>query len=88
MAEEKKVQIEVVKDFKFAHRGCDVVEYKAGAAVEVSEDCAALAIAEKWAKPAGKAKKAAPENKDARGPDEDKAAPAEADPATASDTTE
>ena len=64
MAEEKKVTIEVIADFKYAHRGCAVVEYKAGEVVETSEDCAELAIAEKWAK-SGKALKAAPENKDA-----------------------
>ena len=29
--------IEVTKDFKFAHRGCDVVEYKAGDVIEVRQ---------------------------------------------------
>lgn len=57
--------IEVTKDFKFAHRGCDVVEYKAG---DVIEDPAAdlydVATKNKWAKEP-KAKSAAPENKDA-----------------------
>lgn len=65
MSEEKMVSIEVVKSFRFAHRGCDVVEYHAGDAVNVSEECAGIAIGEKWAKPAGKAKKEAPENKNA-----------------------
>lgn len=60
MAEEKKVEIVVVKNFKFAHRGCDVVEYKASAEpIEVTERCAEVAIAEKWAKPMSKGKKAA-----------------------------
>lgn len=50
MTESKLVEIEVIKDFKYAHRGCDVREYVAGSTVEVSEDCAELAIKEKWAK--------------------------------------
>lgn len=57
--------IEVTKDFKFAHRGCDVIEYKVG---DVIEDPAAdlydVATKNKWAKEA-KAKPAAKENKDA-----------------------
>lgn len=70
MSEEKKVEIEVERSFKFAHRGCDVVEYRAGETVEVSERCAEVAIAEKWAKPASgkqgaKARARAPENKNA-----------------------
>lgn len=78
MSEAKKVAIEVVKDFKFAHRGCDVVEYQAGESVEVSERCAEVAIAEKWAKPAGggkkgaKAKAGAPEDKNAGAAPENK----------------
>lgn len=76
MSEENTVSIEVVKDFKFAHRGCDVVEYQAGATVEVSPRCAEIALGEKWAKPvkAGKAKAEAPENKDAGAAPENKAA--------------
>lgn len=70
MTEEKKVTIEVVKDFKFAHRGCDVVEYTAGETVDVSERCAEIALAEKWAKQ-GKARRAA-ENKDAGSAPENK----------------
>lgn len=52
--------IEITKDFKFAHRGCDVVEYKAG---DVIADPAAelfeVAIKNRWAK----ASKAKPESK-------------------------
>jgi hypothetical protein len=76
MTEEKKITIEVVKTFKFAHRGCDVVEYPAGETVEVSERCAEVALGEKWARPvkSGKAKAEAPENKDAGATPENKAA--------------
>lgn len=73
MTEEKKVTIEVVKAFKFAHRGCDIVEYPAGAVIEVTERCAEVALAEKWARPV-KAKKEAPENKDSGPAPENKAA--------------
>lgn len=57
---EKQVTIEVIKPFRFAYRGCDVVEYATGEHA-VSERCAEVAIAEGWAK----AKGSAPENKDA-----------------------
>lgn len=60
MSEQKKVTIEVVKGFKFAHRGCEVVDYTKGQTVEVEQECADLAISEKWAK----ASKAAPETKE------------------------
>lgn len=73
MSEEKKVAIEVVQDFRFAHRGCDVVDYRKGETVEVSERCAEVALEEKWAKPVGKAKKVATENKDADSAPENKA---------------
>lgn len=43
-------QIEVIKDFKFAHRGVEVVEYQVGEVVEVSDRCAEVALAEKWAR--------------------------------------
>jgi len=57
--------IEVTKDFKFAHRGCDVVEYQAGDVIEdPAADLYEVAIKNKWAKES-KAKPAAPENKDA-----------------------
>lgn len=58
-------QIEVTKDFSFAHRGVDVVDYRAGDVVEVSDRCAEVALAEKWAKQprANKAHASAPETK-------------------------
>jgi hypothetical protein len=61
----KKIAIEVIRDFKFAHRGCEVIEYTAGQTADVTERCAEIALGEKWAKPAktGKAKAEAPENK-------------------------
>lgn len=66
------MQIEIIKSFAFAYGGTDVVHYTAGETVDVSDECAELAIAEGWAsapgvkaaKPAAnKARKAAPENK-------------------------
>ena len=59
---EKKITLKVVKDFRFAHGGHRVVEYKKGEIVEVEADCAEVALEEKWAE---KSKAAAPENKDA-----------------------
>lgn len=59
---EKKVTLKVVKDFRFAHGGHRVVEYKKGEIVEVEPECAEVALEEKWAE---KSKAAAPENKDA-----------------------
>lgn len=46
-------KIKVLSDFKFAERGVEVIEYTAGVeVVEVSEECAKVAFAEKWAEPA------------------------------------
>lgn len=62
-----KKTIEVTEDFKFAHRGCDIVEYKNGDVVEADADLFEVAIKNKWAKES-KAKavaQKAPENKDA-----------------------
>lgn len=57
--------IEVTKGFKFAHRGCDVVEFQAGDVIEEpSDELYEVATKNKWAKEA-KAKPAAKENKDA-----------------------
>ena len=56
MSEQDKVSIEVVEAFKFAHRGCDVVEYPVGV-MDVEPEVAELAIREKWAKKASKPKK-------------------------------
>ena len=69
MSEQKKVIIEIIETFKFAYRGCEVVEYVKGDVVEVSEEVAELAKAEKWAKAT---KKEAPENKDAGNAPENK----------------
>lgn len=80
--------IEVLKDFKFAHRGCDVREYVKGDIVTLEDEAADIALGEKWAKPiktkaekADKAIPAAPENKDA-------ASAAESAPETASGDTD
>lgn len=75
MSEQKKETLEVVKDFKYAYRGCDVVEYKAGETVELTEEVAELAKAEKWVKKPGK--KSAPENKDQGSAPESKSVPEE-----------
>lgn len=57
--------IEVTKDFKFAHRGCEVVEYKAGDVIaDPAPDLFEIATKNKWAMES-KAKAAAPKNKDA-----------------------
>lgn len=69
----KTQDIEIIKDFKFAHRGCDVVEYKAGAVVPADDELTKIATDNKWAKVAAKAKKAASENKDAGPAPENKA---------------
>jgi hypothetical protein len=42
-------KITVIKDFKFAERGLFVTEYAAGETYEVSDECAEVALAEKWA---------------------------------------
>lgn len=64
--------IEVTKDFKFAHRGCDVVEYKTGEVIAApAADLYDVATKNKWAKES-KAKTTAPENKDAGNAPEDK----------------
>jgi pseudouridine-5'-phosphate glycosidase len=67
------MQMQILKSFAFAYGGTDVVHYTAGETVDVSTECAELAIAEGWAAPddgakaakpaANKARKAAPENK-------------------------
>lgn len=72
MSEQKTETLEVVKDFKYAYRGCDVVEYKAGQTVELTDEVAELAKAEKWAKKPGK--KAPAENKDLGAAPENKSA--------------
>lgn len=50
MSDSEKVTIEVVSDFKYAYRGCDVVEYTRGSTVAVAKEVAELALREKWVK--------------------------------------
>jgi len=65
--------IEIIKGFKFAHRGCDVTEYSVGDVIEnPSDDLYDIALKNKWAKDV-KAKSAAPENKAAGEAPESKA---------------
>jgi hypothetical protein len=42
--------IEVIKTFAFAEQGIYVTEYEAGQVAEVSDECAEIAVNEKWAK--------------------------------------
>lgn len=77
----------VKKPFKFAHEGIRVQEFEPSTeAVEVSDECAAVALEEGWAKvPGERSKRAipeAPENKDRSAGSEEQAP---ADP-TASDS--
>ena len=73
-------KIIVDQPFKFAHHGYQVEEFAAGELpVETTDECAQLAVAEKWARlvdeatgeapaqaePEPKAVEAAPENRDA-----------------------
>lgn len=45
-------KIKILADFRFAERGVEVVEYAAGDVAEVSDECADVAITEKWAEAA------------------------------------
>lgn len=55
------MKLKVIKDFKFAHRGCDVVEYQAGTEIDATdEQLIEVALKEKWVT---KARGSAPENK-------------------------
>lgn len=55
------MKLRVVKDFKFAHRGCDVVEYPAGTEIDATdEQLIEVALKEKWVT---KARGSSPENK-------------------------
>lgn len=56
--------IKPLKPFSYSDNGCQLVPYEPGDPVEVSDECAAVAVAEGWAE-AHKAHGAAPENKDA-----------------------
>lgn len=44
------MKLKITKDFAFAHRGCDVVQYQAGTEVETDDqELIKTALAEKWA---------------------------------------
>lgn len=44
------MKLKIIKDFAFAHRGCDVVQYQAGTEVETDDqELIDVALAEKWA---------------------------------------
>ena len=63
-------KLEALQDFKWAHRGVEVVEYAKGDTIETDdEDLIEVATdeANKWATKGKKAKPGAPENKDAAG---------------------
>lgn len=47
--------LKILKSFSFAERGIDVIDYAEGDTVEVSDDCAEVALAEGWAEPAQEA---------------------------------
>lgn len=52
MSEEKKIEVEVIKPYAFAHRGCDVEYFKeAGEVREVTEECAKRGICDGAFKP-------------------------------------
>lgn len=57
------MKIKFTKDYRFAHKGVVVVDYKAGEIVDADDDLAETAIADKVAKPVKIApERAAPEN--------------------------
>lgn len=71
-SQKNTVKLDVLQDFKWAHRGVEVVEYAKGDTIETDgEDLIEVATdeANKWAAVAGggkrKARAGAPENKDA-----------------------
>lgn len=44
------MKLKITKDFAFAHRGCDVVQYQAGTEVETDDqELIDTALTEKWA---------------------------------------
>lgn len=44
------MKLKIIKDFAFAHRGCDVVQYQAGTEVETDDqELIDTALTEKWA---------------------------------------
>lgn len=70
------MKLKITKDFAFAHRGCDVVQYQAGTEVETDDqELIDVALAEKWASKArqprdNKDSGPAPENKTADAPEQ------------------
>jgi hypothetical protein len=70
------MKLKITKDFAFAHRGCDVVQYQAGTEVETDDqELIDVALAEKWASKARQARDnkdngPAPENKTADAPEQ------------------
>jgi hypothetical protein len=70
------MKLKITKDFAFAHRGCDVVQYQAGTEVETDDqELIDVALAEKWASKARQARDnkdngPAPENKAADAPEQ------------------
>jgi hypothetical protein len=65
------MQLKIIKDFAFAHRGVEVRSYAAGETIETDDaELITVATAEGWIEdpkadkpPSNKARKAAPENK-------------------------
>jgi hypothetical protein len=59
--------IKINTSFRFAERGVDVREYHAGSEIDVSDECAQIAIEQGWAEAANgaqtKSRDHAPENK-------------------------
>ncbi len=44
------MKLKITKDFAFAHRGCDVVQYQAGTEIETDDqELIDTALTEKWA---------------------------------------
>ncbi|MEN9903697.1 MAG: hypothetical protein RLZZ555_262 [Pseudomonadota bacterium] len=70
------MKLKITKDFAFAHRGCDVVQYQAGTEVETDDqELIDVALGEKWASKARQARDnkdngPAPENKAADLPEQ------------------
>jgi hypothetical protein len=68
------MRLEILQDFKWAHRGVEVVEYTKGDTIETDDQDlieVSTSDANKWAAKAKKAKPGAPENKDAAGKNEE-----------------
>lgn len=47
--------LKIIKSFSFAERGIDVIDYAEGDTVEMSDECAEVALAEGWAEKSNKA---------------------------------